>query len=203
MFQEQELYPQVEIVVWKLQMEVESLIRGTMKDIAEMKGGYYTEWKKKLYTISNVVTSRTSAVSIINKDNASQIGKSWKVKLKKGRDKGSMILNMMIMLSQMTKTTFLPWNSFRFTSYFPLFSSSIFLLQTLNPPSLESQVGIRNREDFGFVLPLSRDYASGPWEASMIGRVTPSETSKVIMELWLVSRCFWNVWEPHSSIVAW
>lgn len=75
MFQEQELYPQVEIVVWKLQMEVESLIRGTMKDIAEMKGDYYTEWKKiKLYTISNVVTSRTSAVSIINKDYASRIG---------------------------------------------------------------------------------------------------------------------------------
>lgn len=48
MFQEQELYPQVEIVVWKLQMEVESLIRGTMKDIAEMKGDYYTEWKKKI-----------------------------------------------------------------------------------------------------------------------------------------------------------
>lgn len=48
MFQEQELYPQVEIVVWKLQMEVESLIRGTMKDIAEMKGDYHTEWKKKI-----------------------------------------------------------------------------------------------------------------------------------------------------------
>lgn len=75
MFQEQELYPQVEIVVWKLQMEVESVIRGTMKEISEMKGDYYTVWKKKnLYTISNVVTTRTSAVSIINKDNASQIG---------------------------------------------------------------------------------------------------------------------------------